>query len=56
VNLWPTAFVILLAVGGVMILAGPRYTGEALPWQAPAMFLFLLLAWGAFLLASGVRT
>jgi membrane-bound metal-dependent hydrolase YbcI (DUF457 family) len=54
-DLRPTAFVVLLAAGGGMILAGPLFAGWTAPYQAPAMILFLLLAWGLFLLASGVR-
>lgn len=53
-NLRPVAFVILLAAGGGVILAAPLFTGGTIPWLAPAMFLFLFLAWGGFLLLSGV--
>jgi len=54
-DLRPTAFIVLLAAGGGMILACPLYAGWVTPYQAPAMLLFLLLAWGIFLLVSGVR-
>ena len=54
-NIRPTIFVLLLVTGGSMILAGPLFTHGIPPSQAPAMFLFLFLAWGAFLLVSGVR-
>jgi membrane-bound metal-dependent hydrolase YbcI (DUF457 family) len=53
-NLRPTAFVILLAAGGGVILAAPLFTSGNMPWQAPAMLLFLLGAWTLFLVAAGV--
>lgn len=51
----PPAFAVLLAAGGGMILAGPLYAGWLAAYQAPAMLLFILLAWSVFLLAAGVR-
>lgn len=54
-ELRPTLFLVLLTVGGTLILAGPLFAHWRTPWQAPAMLLFLLLAWGIFLLVSGVR-
>ena len=54
-DLRPLAFLVLLTVGTGLILGGPLYAGWVTTLQAPALLLFLLVAWTLFLMASGVR-
>jgi inner membrane protein len=53
-DLLPAVFLVLLTAGATLILAGPLFAEGVTSLQAPAMLLFLLLAWTLFLVVSGV--